>query len=211
MIYFQQQDKLQNIMDAFKNRGDPGGKDSPPAPDDTQVLQSALGYSIDTLQGQFTRWFVDTYFFNVYLPGGDNPIGGGELTRNSDMNEYKNSIRRKLDDLKIKNVPAEAGVAGFEKRLSSIYNSYISIGKKRQSELDKWNKKHRIKNKDSDPGGVRQMAPQEYTYPPPEGAAKEKIEAYTKELDLQKDKMIQLYIEVTETTDKYLRHATKKR
>jgi hypothetical protein len=213
MILFQEQNKLQYIVDVYKNRRDPGGKDSPAAPGNIEILESALGYSIDSLQAQFTRWFISNYHFNLYLPGGDRPPGADELTDESPISDYKNSIRQMLDDLKKKKVPAEAGIAGFEKRLATIYNSYTAIDKKATTELESWNKRNRVevKSNNEQRGGVRQVPPKQYTYPEPTGETKKRLNNYKIAMDKERAKMKQLYIDVQGAVAKYLRHATKKR
>jgi hypothetical protein len=97
LIYLQEQKKLQALLQAFKNRKDPGGKDAAAAPTDLAIILSTLGTGADSLQAEFDKWFVQNYRFSVYAPKTASAPRSGAVTETSSYTEYKNTVRRMLD------------------------------------------------------------------------------------------------------------------
>jgi len=205
MIYFQEKNALEQILNAYKKRKDPGGKNSSTAPTDTEVLKTTLGYSIDSLQSKFTQWFTNNYHFNMYLPGGGIPASQVELGVSSGINYYKNAARQMLDDLQKRSIPQEVKLEEFKKRFATIEGSYAKVERKLQREWGKWRKQHATK--DDVRVGQQQMqqnaAPRAISVPP-SGKTRKKMDAYQRAMDKEEARMKQLYLELKQVADKYI-------
>ncbi|RYZ28054.1 MAG: hypothetical protein EOO10_10795 [Chitinophagaceae bacterium] len=204
LIFLQDQNKLQALMQAFKNRKDPGGKEAAAAPTDLAIIQATLGLSADSLQAEFDKWFTQNYQFGIYAPKVASVSRPGNLTETSSYSDYKSTVRRMLDGLKEMGIPEKKELAAFEKRFAAIEAAYKKHDDKLQVEQEKWRKKSMpninapIMNQVHQ---VQQMAPSEV----PDEAANRAMHGYFEAMEKERKKMVKLHGEVKQLADKYKR------
>ena len=204
MIYLQEQKKLQALVQAFKNRKDPGGKESASAPTDLAIVQTTLGYTADSLQAVFDKWFVSNYRFSAYAPKVVSASRSGELIESSSFTEYKTATRRLLDQLQGMGLPEKTALASFEKRFAAIVAAYNKQDEKLQAEQEKWRKKNTGIPKEPVMNQVQQVQ-QATPMAPPDEAANKVMEGYYNHMEKERKKMMKLYGEVKPLADKYKR------
>ena len=150
LLFIQSQNKLRDLVNKFSKRPDPGDQQSPPAPDDTRLLEEVLQKPIEQVQKEFSDWLLlqsrnvgvssnINSGSNINRPMNEEELGYGAASFDSWLGRTNDLLNT------LQNSPKSDMVPTYTKKVNAIekkyrkwetkYNRYLTEPEHKQSEI----------------------------------------------------------------------------